>query len=92
MPAHTQLIILIKNQLLTDRDFIFISKNASVSVFYYIIDFNTKAILMRNKSDTLIIFKKNTRLGVFTEFNNDKCFTIKIIEYNFALKPTKYIK
>ena len=92
MPIYTQLTVSVKNQLSINRDFIFMPKNASMSVFYYIIDSNTGAILIRNKFNIFIIFKKNTRLNVFTEFNDDKYFTVKITEYNLTLKPIKYTK
>ena len=45
---------------------------------------------MRNKSDIPIMFKRNTRLDVFTEFDDDGYFAVKATEYDFTLKPTKH--
>ena len=90
VPAHTQLAVPVKNQLPTDRDFIFVPKDAPVSVFCHMVDSSTGAILVRNESDAPVMLKRNTRLGVFTEFDDDGCFAVEATEYDLALKPTKH--
>ena len=61
---------------LPDRDFLFQSKQAELSLFAYLVDPIMTSILIRNDSDRIVKISRNQRLGKVYDADFDNCFHI----------------